>query len=198
MRILAIETSVGNCTVALREGNRVLLSISQRKTSQSEELVPRINALLEASSLKYQNLDMIACTTGPGSFTGIRVGIATARGIKKAIPHIRTIGISTLELIAFCNGYNKSLIALQSYGNTFYAQEFEMNCSFSKEIYITNHVNLIQNPNDKAVVYLNEAHKYINAYNILRLVHSNSSLNQNSILTPIYAQQPNIHIKKNV
>jgi len=193
MRILAIETSIGECTVALRDGHKVFLSTSPRKMSQSEELVPRINELLEESLLNYQDLDAVACSIGPGSFTGIRVGIAAARGIKKAVPSLKTIGVSTLKLIAkYSPNKSASLVALQSYGSTFYTQKCDSLNNPTNDIIIMNMQEILSNPCDKIIVHTNNAGQYINAYNVLKI----ASNTDDSILGPIYAQQPNIHTKK--
>jgi tRNA threonylcarbamoyladenosine biosynthesis protein TsaB len=198
MRILALETSIGECTVALRDGYKVFLSTSPRKMSQSEELVPRINQLLEAASLSYQNLDAVACSIGPGSFTGIRVGIATARGIKKAMPSLKTIGVSTLQLIAtYSNNNSSSLISLQSYGSTFYTQEFDSLNNPKSDIIVMTAQDILDNSHQKIVINIDQASQYINAYNVLQTA-TKIAVHRNDALNPLYAQQPNIYLKKNI
>lgn len=99
--ILAIECACGPCSVALWQNGHILGELAEATpSSQSARLMPMIEQLLADSNLHYADLTHVACTVGPGSFTGIRVGLAAARGICFAAG-IPGIGVTTLEATAY-------------------------------------------------------------------------------------------------
>ncbi|NLW22143.1 MAG: tRNA (adenosine(37)-N6)-threonylcarbamoyltransferase complex dimerization subunit type 1 TsaB [Tissierellia bacterium] len=101
MKVLGIDTSTMIATCALIEDGRVLGEFSlNQEMSHSENLVPMIKELLDSLNLKVADIDLYGVAIGPGSFTGLRIGIATA----KAFAHVYDkpiVGISTLEGLAF-------------------------------------------------------------------------------------------------
>ncbi len=100
MRVLAFDTSMSACSVAVWQDNEVLAETSEMMVhGQAERLVPAIEQALKVSAVTYADLDKIAVTVGPGSFTGVRVGLATARGLGAATG-LPVIGILTTEVIA--------------------------------------------------------------------------------------------------
>lgn len=100
MRILAFDTTTAACTVAVWQDGKTLAGFHQAmKHGQAEALVPAIEQTLSEAGACYADLDRIAVTIGPGSFTGVRVGLATARGLGAATG-CRVIGIATTEVIA--------------------------------------------------------------------------------------------------
>lgn len=99
--ILAIDTATGPCSVAVwKDGRIAAYREDMRTVTQSVSLMPMVEAALKKSRTAYQDLSLVACTIGPGSFTGIRVGLAAARGIcfSAGIPGV---GATTLEVLAF-------------------------------------------------------------------------------------------------
>ena len=82
MRTLALETASLTASVAVVENGRVLgeLTTSHAKT-HSQQLVPMIQSLMELLDLKADQFDLYAASIGPGSFTGLRIGIVTAKGM---------------------------------------------------------------------------------------------------------------------
>lgn len=99
--ILAFDTATGPCSVAVWKDGRMAAYLENIKPAvQSACLVPMIEQALQECGIGYADLDAVACTTGPGSFTGIRVGLATARGIALAA-NIPGLGFTTLEALSF-------------------------------------------------------------------------------------------------
>ena len=99
--LLAIDTATGPCSVAVWKDGRVAAYIENVKpTQQSASLMPMVEEALASAGISYAELDGVACTTGPGSFTGIRVGLASASGIAFAAG-IAGMGFTTLEVLAF-------------------------------------------------------------------------------------------------
>lgn len=100
MRILAFDTTMNACAVALwTDGDVVAQRVEAMTHGQAEALLPAIESTLAAAGVTYADLDRIAVTTGPGSFTGVRVGLATARGLGLAAG-LPVIGIGTAEVLA--------------------------------------------------------------------------------------------------
>ncbi|HEY6861204.1 MAG TPA: tRNA (adenosine(37)-N6)-threonylcarbamoyltransferase complex dimerization subunit type 1 TsaB [Pseudolabrys sp.] len=102
MRVLAIDTALGACSVAILDTDRSDARVHESVLMQrghAEALMPLIARVLDRAQLAFAALDRIAVTTGPGSFTGLRVGIAAARGIALAAGK-PAIGLSTLAAFA--------------------------------------------------------------------------------------------------
>jgi tRNA threonylcarbamoyladenosine biosynthesis protein TsaB len=102
MRVLAIDTALAACAAAVfaTDGARMLASerlIMAR--GHAEALMPLIARVMDAAAVEFSELDRIAVTVGPGSFTGLRVGISAARGIA-LVSGKPAVGISTLSAYA--------------------------------------------------------------------------------------------------
>jgi len=100
MKILGIDTSAKVCSSAVISGKSVLSfrTVSDGMT-HSETLLPAIKAILKEADTKLKELDGIAVSHGPGSFTGLRIGISTVKGLAVS-QNIPCIGVSTLEALA--------------------------------------------------------------------------------------------------
>src|SRR5262249_23445676 len=84
MRVLAIHTALDACAAAVLDTQRRDLLASETRVmtrGHAEALMPLIARVMDAANIEFHDLDRIAVTVGPGSFTGVRVGIAAARGI---------------------------------------------------------------------------------------------------------------------
>ncbi|HUN53026.1 MAG TPA: tRNA (adenosine(37)-N6)-threonylcarbamoyltransferase complex dimerization subunit type 1 TsaB, partial [Candidatus Sulfotelmatobacter sp.] len=100
MRILAFDTALGACSVALVEHGAVLAGEQRlQRQGQAESLLPLIERVLGAAGRSYGELDLIAVTVGPGTFTGLRIGLAAARGLSLA-SGVPLAGVTTLEALA--------------------------------------------------------------------------------------------------
>ena len=100
MKILAIDSSYKVASAALFINNSKAYELyTDGGQKHSETLLPLIEKLFDKSNLNSANIDIFACTTGPGSFTGTRIAVSVVKGL--ALPHnARCIGISTLESLA--------------------------------------------------------------------------------------------------
>lgn len=101
MRVLAIDTALAACAAAVLDTDRgILASDSQPMVrGHAEAVIPLIARVMKQSDVTFAELDRIAVTTGPGSFTGVRVGLAAARGFGVATG-IPAVGVSTLSVYA--------------------------------------------------------------------------------------------------
>lgn len=110
MNILAVDTSSLVATVAVMNEEKLLgeYTINSAMT-HSQKLMPIIEKLLSTIDLSMEDIDIIAVSRGPGSFTGIRIGISTVKGL--AHPgNIPLIGVSSLEGLAYNILYSKELV----------------------------------------------------------------------------------------
>lgn len=101
MKILSISTSSNIASVSISENDDCILelNINNNKT-HSETLMPLIDELFRTANLKLSDIDAIACDVGPGSFTGIRIGISSVKAIAESLS-IPVIGVSSLEALAY-------------------------------------------------------------------------------------------------
>lgn len=99
--ILNIETSTKNCSVSLsKNGNTIALKeLNNGNYSHAEKLHVFIDSVLKEAGVKMQQLDAIAISKGPGSFTGLRIGVSSAKGLCFALD-IPLISIDTLQSLA--------------------------------------------------------------------------------------------------
>jgi len=100
MIVLSIDTCLQACSAAIvRDGAPLAVRSEAREKGHAERLAPLVAEVLDKAGTSPAEITRIGVTTGPGSFTGVRVGLAFARGLAVARP-VELVGISTLEAIA--------------------------------------------------------------------------------------------------
>ena len=101
MKVLSIETSSKICSVAILEDTKLVKKIELNNgLTHSESLMPLIKQILEETNLTLSQMDLLVCDIGPGSFTGIRIGVATVKAFSGSLD-IPAVGISSLEGLAY-------------------------------------------------------------------------------------------------
>ena len=128
MKLLALDAAAGACSVALwRDGAVLAHRYCVRARGHAEVLVPMVEEVMAAAGLAYAELDGFAVTRGPGTFTGIRIGLACARGLALAA-HLPLVGLTTLEVLAAgvpeALAEGAVLAALEARRGEVYAQAF--------------------------------------------------------------------------
>lgn len=99
-RILSIETSTSICSVALHDRGDLLGLVEIKESgAHAEKLLRLVDEVLEEVGLSFVDLDAVAVSQGPGSYTGLRIGVSTAKGISYGLD-IPLIGINTLQAMA--------------------------------------------------------------------------------------------------
>ena len=99
--ILCLETATPTCSVALNDGDRTLaLRECQGQNAHSEKITIFIKEVMEEVGVGYQQLDAVAVSKGPGSYTGLRIGVSTAKGICYAAG-LPLMAIDTLQAMAY-------------------------------------------------------------------------------------------------
>ena len=100
MKILAVDTALGACSVAICEDDRTLAHhFTVMERGHAEALAPMVKDAMKQAGLTFDALDRLAVTTGPGTFTGQRVGLAFMRGLRVALSK-PLIGVTTLSAMA--------------------------------------------------------------------------------------------------
>ena len=133
MNYLAIETSTNICSVALFMNDTLILSKEiNTPRSHSKELGRLVEQLFIESNLKINIIDFIALSSGPGSFTGLRIGSSLAKGIVYALelPIVMVPTLITLE--SKIDILEQHCIGIYSHKDQVYKQEFENNKPISK------------------------------------------------------------------
>ena len=101
MKILSIDTASDLCTVAILENENCIKEIIVNDArNHSEKIMPVIEQALQKANLKLKDIDLFVCDKGPGSFTGIRIGVGTVLAFQDSL-NIPCVGISSLEALAY-------------------------------------------------------------------------------------------------
>ena len=128
MKILAVDTSSKLCSVAILEDTNLIKKIElDNGLTHSETLMPLIQQLLNECSLSLNNIDLLVSDVGPGSFTGIRIGVSSCKAFSDSL-NIPCVGISSLEVLAY-NIQNDSIICstIDCKNNNCYFALYELN-----------------------------------------------------------------------
>ncbi len=100
MKILVADTSSSVCGVGLFENDKLIAeNVLDNGRTHSENFMPLVEKTLKESNVKLNNVDYIAVSVGPGSFTGIRIGIASCKAIAE-VENIKLIPVTSLEILA--------------------------------------------------------------------------------------------------
>lgn len=101
MKILAIDTSSKVCSVAITEDTRKIIELHNNdEKTHSVKLMPMIDEVFHSSGLTLNDMDLLACSLGPGSFTGVRIGISTIKAFTD-VTSTPVVGVSSLEGLVY-------------------------------------------------------------------------------------------------
>ena len=141
VKILAFDTSTFVCSVALLDTSRALepirLSHEMAPQQQTKRLIPMIKDLLMTSSLSFRELDAVAFSCGPGSFTGIRIAssVAQAIGFGANLPVIRISSLAAMAMAAHLEeGWSSFLVAEDARMSEVYWAAYQINAEGEVEL----------------------------------------------------------------
>lgn len=152
MKILVINVVSENCYISLINGDKQVICRFEKANNTSERLLPEIDSLLKKNKVKLQQLDAIMVCEGPGSFTGIRVGIATVKGFALGT-NVKVIGFNLFDLFR-----PKLATAIKASGAGFYVKD-------GKELKVVTSEELKSYKKRKLQVFENEE-GYFEGYNL--------------------------------
>jgi tRNA threonylcarbamoyladenosine biosynthesis protein TsaB len=98
--ILALDASSCSCSAGLLRGGRVDFECSESPRAAARELLPMVDALLKKAELSVADLDLIAVSAGPGSFTGVRIGLGVAQGLGESAG-VEVLAVSSMAHVAY-------------------------------------------------------------------------------------------------
>ncbi len=218
MKILAFDTSNAKCSVVIADDDRIIATASSLAPNQQAELLLLlIEQALEKAGLEYKDLDFLAVTTGPGSFTGVRIGLAAAEGIIFG-SNIEPIVINSLEAINFralehARNFDRSIVLMNAYRGQLYVQSFDSaGVALSNPDVIDNQevMDYLHSLPGKMVLtgsgleFIDQSFDAImlprfplpNARNLARLAYSKIRQNNYSTdLSPVYIRLPDAKVK---
>ncbi|TNI81386.1 tRNA (adenosine(37)-N6)-threonylcarbamoyltransferase complex dimerization subunit type 1 TsaB [Aeromonas veronii] len=129
MKILAVDTATEACSAALLVGDKLFSHWEEAPRDHTRKILPMVQAVLEDAGISLSDLDAIAFGRGPGSFTGVRIGISVAQGLAFGAG-VPLIGISTLAAMAQgayrLDGAEQVLTAIDARMNEVYFGRYEL------------------------------------------------------------------------
>jgi tRNA threonylcarbamoyladenosine biosynthesis protein TsaB len=109
MNILGIDTTTKNAAVSLMYNNKMISKSIDNQVTHSEKLLPLIDEILNENNIDLKDIDLYACINGPGSFTGIRIGLSTLKAFS-FVDNKSIFSISSTDLIAFVAYINSNYL----------------------------------------------------------------------------------------
>lgn len=159
MKILAVDTSSMVSSIAILENEKVLgvFSLSQDRT-HAEVLIPMMENLLKSLQIHINDIDIFAVGIGPGSFTGLRIGMSAVKSMAQVLDK-KIIGVSTLQAMAYSNICSDTMLSLvDARGKRYFAglynyENDNLNVLKEESLYKENTiVNFINDFDDSLVV----------------------------------------------
>ena len=218
MKILAIETSSKLCGACILENDKLIDKLElENGLTHSETLMPLIKELLEKNKLTISDIVAFVCDIGPGSFTGIRIGVATAMAFVDCSNNAKFTGVCSLEALAYNikkSGYIASVIDCKNsncyYGlykleNEEYIEIIPPTAASILEMFeaLKNVTEKITFVGDGAIIYKNEIvqniknsiiaedfQNLINTENLALVGYKKICNNSQLDLTPLYLKKP--------
>jgi len=156
MLILSVDTALTGCSACLlQDGKIIAYEADQRPSKQAEMLIPMIDEMLKSKKISYSDIDLFSSSIGPGSFTGLRIGITAVKGFS-LVTGKPACGVTTLQALALKGGGNGNVTAAINAGrNQFYAQNFDAELNPISEAKLVNYEDLGEFTPDNTTIITN-------------------------------------------
>ena len=218
MKILGIDTSSSSLSVAVMDDDLLKGEFTlNHKLTHSEQMMPLLDSLLSHLELKMSDIDLIGVSVGPGSFTGIRIGVAAANAMAMALD-IPVVGISSLEAMAYTAGETAYTIVStfdaqrdRFYFNAYRFEDSELKALEAEDVLEKEDLIKKLESYDKVLllgdaVFINEelplnvkkakrAVRYVRASSVCELAHRNYLLGKTSFAVPVYLRKSQAEIQ---
>ena len=218
MKILGIDTSSSSLSVAVMDDDLLKGEFTlNHKLTHSEQMMPLLDSLLSHLELKMSDIDLIGVSVGPGSFTGIRIGVAAANAMAMALD-IPVVGISSLEAMAYTAGETAYTIVStfdaqrdRFYFNAYRFEDSELKALETEDVLEKEDLIKKLESYDKVLllgdaVFINEelplnvkkakrAVRYIRASSVCELAHRNYLLGKTGFAVPVYLRKSQAEIQ---
>lgn len=213
MKTLAIDTSNGFASFALKYEEKIFFQSNNSQSNQYEDFYSILENILDQAKLTVKDLDIICVTNGPGSFTGIRIGLAAIKGLQTAAENmnlnIKFICLTNFQVLAYSarkSNFNKLKVIVHAINNQFYTQDFDCNLVELNEPQLIENSDLCLNKLKKenfAICTFNLPHleadfdiKKIDAQSSLYAIDYFLSKNLQKDLLPLYIKKPSVNLSK--
>jgi tRNA threonylcarbamoyladenosine biosynthesis protein TsaB len=126
-KILAFDTALNFCSVAVFANGKASTEMREMAQGHAEHLVPMAERVLKDAKINYKDIEAIVTTVGPGAFTGLRIGLSTARAMALAL-NIPIFGITTTQILAVQQARREAKpigVVLETKRQDFYFQAFD-------------------------------------------------------------------------
>ncbi|WP_313018193.1 tRNA (adenosine(37)-N6)-threonylcarbamoyltransferase complex dimerization subunit type 1 TsaB [Acetoanaerobium noterae] len=218
MKILGIDTSSSSLSVAVMDDDLLKGEFTlNHKLTHSEQMMPLLDSLLSHLELKMSDIDLIGVSVGPGSFTGIRIGVAAANAMAMALD-IPVVGISSLEAMAYTAGETAYTIVStfdaqrdRFYFNAYRFENSELKALEAEDVLEMKDLIKKLESYDKVLllgdaVFINEelplnvkkakrAVRYVRASSVCELAHRDYLLGKTGFAVPVYLRKSQAEIQ---
>lgn len=120
MNILCLNTCFNELFLEVYKNNKKFIVSSDKNLKHSENILLKIDEVLEKSKLSLNDIDVFSIVKGPGSFTGIRIGMATIKAFMLGLGKTKAVQINTLDLIAFSSKLKEDKVVIVNAGGVNY------------------------------------------------------------------------------
>lgn len=218
MKILGIDTSSSSLSVAVMDDDLLKGEFTlNHKLTHSEQMMPLLDSLLSHLELKMSDIDLIGVSVGPGSFTGIRIGVAAANAMAMALD-IPVVGISSLEAMAYTAGETAYTIVStfdaqrdRFYFNAYRFENSELKALEAEDVLEKEDLIKKLESHDEVLllgdaVFINEelplnvkkakrAVRYVRASSVCELAHRDYLLGKTGFAVPVYLRKSQAEIQ---
>ena len=218
MKILGIDTSSSSLSVAVMDDDLLKGEFTlNHKLTHSEQMMPLLDSLLSHLELNMSDIDLIGVSVGPGSFTGIRIGVAAANAMAMALD-IPVVGISSLEAMAYTAGETAYTIVStfdaqrdRFYFNAYRFENSELKALEAEDVLEMKDLIKKLESYDKVLllgdaVFINEelplnvkkakrAVRYVRASSVCELAHRDYLLGKTGFAVPVYLRKSQAEIQ---
>ena len=218
MKILGIDTSSSSLSVAVMDDDLLKGEFTlNHKLTHSEQMMPLLDSLLSHLELKMSDIDLIGVSVGPGSFTGIRIGVAAANAMAMALD-IPVVGISSLEAMAYTAGETAYTIVStfdaqrdRFYFNAYKFENSELKALEAEDVLEKEDLIKKLESYDKVLllgdaVFINEelplnvkkakrAVRYVRASSVCELAHRDYLFGKTGFAVPVYLRKSQAEIQ---
>lgn len=134
MKILAVDTSSAICSVALLDDDKLIDEINlDNGRTHSENLMPLVDEIIRKNNIAVNDIEFIACCVGPGSFTGIRIGVSSIKAIAEVL-NVKLAQVTSLETLAANVENEETIVSLiDARNNQVYCGIFDKEYNLKEE-----------------------------------------------------------------
>ena len=188
-----------NALVAITENEERIVELNnEEEKTHSQKLMPMIDQAFQKSNLSLNDIELIVCCLGPGSFTGVRIGIATAKAFadSKGIP---VVGVNSLEVLAYSLETEGKICAIIDAGHeNAYVGYYEIEKDENDKLKILQEELTFLNLTDKKLKEIQKQYKVVNQQNVKLGIaiakigytkYKNGKSGNSSILSPVYLRK---------